>query len=89
VSTIPPTLPAVANVRARHERCCRCEQRIDYRLAYPDPDSFSVDHCPYPWSTHPWLATDPGNLKAAHLHCNRAARDEQPRPGLGEPSEEW
>lgn len=76
-------------VRARHEACCRCSQPIDYGLRYPAPESFSVDHYPHPLSTHPWLATDPGNLHAAHLVCNQAARASLPAPGLGELSEDW
>lgn len=79
------------NVKARREVCCRCGQRIDYALAYPDPNAFSVDHFPFPISTHPWLARDPGNLHAAHLRCNQAAGKSQQRPaqGLGEASEAW
>ena len=76
-------------VRARHEPCCRCHQPIDYRLLYPHPDSFSVDHYPFALSTHPWLAEDPGNLHAAHLRCNQAGGAKLPPPGLGEPSEDW
>jgi hypothetical protein len=79
----------VSNVRARHEPCCRCGQAIDYRLAYPDPNCFSVDHYPFPISTHPWRAEDPGNLHAAHLVCNQSAGRGRPLPGLGRPSESW
>jgi 5-methylcytosine-specific restriction endonuclease McrA len=78
-----------AEVRARRGRCCRCGQPIDYRLEWPDPDSFSVDHYPRPLSTHPHLAEDPGNLKPAHLRCNQAAGDRGPVPSLGQPSEDW
>jgi hypothetical protein len=60
-----------------------------YRLEWPDPDSFSVDHYPRPLSTHPHLAEDPGNLKPAHLRCNQAAGDRGPVPSLGQPSEDW
>ena len=76
-------------VRGRREPCCRCGQLIDYRLAYPHPDSFSVDHFPHPVSTHPHLAYDPGNLHAAHLVCNQAGGAKLPPPALGEPSETW
>jgi hypothetical protein len=78
-----------AEVRARREPCCRCGQRIDYRLAYPDPDSFSVDHFPRPVATHPHLAMDPGNLHAAHLVCNQAGGAKLPPPALGSSSEKW
>ncbi|MFD7157941.1 HNH endonuclease [Kribbella sp. WER1] len=82
-------LRLVAEVRARRGTCCRCGQRIDYRLAYPDPNSFSVDHFPYPLSTHPHLAEDPANLAPAHLHCNKAAGNRRPLPNLGNTSEQW
>lgn len=78
-----------AEVRARGGPCCRCSQPIDYSLAYPDPNAFSVDHYPHPFSTHPWLAEDPANLAPAHLHCNQSAGNTGVRPGLGEPSEAW
>ena len=77
------------DVRARHELCCRCGQVIDYTLTWPDPGSFSVDHYPHPLSTHPWLAEEPANLRAAHLVCNQAGGARPPRPGLGAPSEPW
>jgi len=78
-----------SQVRSRHEPCCRCHQPIDYRLAWPDPGSFSVDHYPYPLSTHPWLAWEPQNLRAAHLVCNQAGAAKAPAPALGTPSESW
>lgn len=79
----------VAEVRSRRSPCCRCGQVIDYSLTYPDVNSFSVDHYPFPWSSHPQLAEDPGNLAAAHLHCNKHAQDGPPGAGLGSPSERW
>lgn len=79
----------VRQVRARHEHCCRCQQPIDYSLTYPDPGSFSVDHYPYALSTHPWLAEEPTNLRAAHLGCNWAGYSKAPRPTLGTTSEPW
>jgi len=78
-----------AQVRARREPCCRCGQPIDYRLTYPDPASFSVDHYPHPLSTHPHLAQDPANLHAAHLLCNQSAGDSGTAPALGDTSEQW
>lgn len=76
-------------VRNRHEHCCRCQQPIDYRLRWPDPGSFSVDHYPFALSTHPHLAWDPGNLHAAHLSCNQSAAAKPPEPRLGVLSEPW
>jgi len=78
-----------AQVRAKRGPCCRCGQRIDYRLSYPDPACFSVDHYPHPLSTHPHLAEDPANLAAAHLLCNQSAGNKGELPGLGEVSESW
>jgi 5-methylcytosine-specific restriction endonuclease McrA len=79
----------VAEVKARRGPCCRCYQPIDLALPWPDPDSFSVDHFPFPLSTHPHLAWEPTNLAPAHLQCNQAAGDRRPTPGLGQPSESW
>lgn len=81
-----------AEVRARARAgtpCCRCFQPIDCTLPWPDPRSFSVDHYPFPISTHPHLAEDPGNLAPAHLDCNQSAGNKRPLPGLGKTSEEW
>lgn len=78
-----------AQVRSRRERCCRCYQVIDYRLEYPHPDSFSVDHYPHPLSTHPELAWEPTNLHAAHLVCNKSGGAGPPSMPLGPPSEKW
>jgi hypothetical protein len=78
-----------ANLRMQRRPCCRCGQPIDYRLAYPDPNSFSVDHYPHPLSTHPHLAEDPGNLDAAHLGCNWSGGAKGAKPGLGAASRAW
>ena len=78
-----------AEVKARHEHCCRCGQSIDTTLTWPDPNSFSVDHYPYPKSTHPHLAEDPSNAHAAHLRCNQSAGDRGATPTLGTTSREW
>jgi len=79
-----------ANVRSARGACCRCGQPINYTLEWPDPDSFSVDHFPFPLSTHPHLAEDPGNLAPAHLHCNQSAGNKGiTTPPLGPTSEDW
>lgn len=83
-------LKAEVRLRARGgEPCCRCSQRIDLTLPYPDPSSFSVDHYPFPLSTHPWLAEEPTNLAPAHLRCNQEAGARGITPGLGPASEAW
>lgn len=76
-------------VRARRAPCCRCGQKIDYSLKWPDLQSFSVDHYPHPLDTHPHLAEDPANLAAAHLSCNSSAGDRGAKPTVGETSERW
>jgi hypothetical protein len=78
-----------AEVRARRGRCCRCGQVIDYSLRWPDPASFSVDHYPYPLSTHPHLAEEPQNLAPAHLLCNQDAGNGQTQVTLDNVSEAW
>ena len=78
-----------AEVRMRRGLCCRCGQRIDYALEWPDPNSFSVDHYPHPLDTHPHLAEDPANLAAAHLGCNSSAGKKGAAPKLGDSSEAW
>lgn len=78
-----------AQVKARRGPCCRCGQRIDYTLAWPHPDSFSVDHYPHPRITHPQLAEDPANLAAAHLRCNQSAGDRGVKPALGTTARQW
>ena len=84
-----PWTRLVANVKMRRRPCCRCSQPIDYTLAWPHPDSFSVDHYPHPLSTHPHLAEDPGNVAAAHLRCNLGAGNREPKPDLGQVAGQW
>jgi 5-methylcytosine-specific restriction endonuclease McrA len=78
-----------ANLKMQRRHCCRCHQPIDYTLRYPDPMSFSVDHFPFPLSTHPHLAEDPSNLDAAHLVCNQAAGNHAVKPTIGTVSRAW
>jgi hypothetical protein len=77
--------------------CWRCNQLIDYRLSFPHPGSFSVDHSS-PVRTHPHLALDPNNFRPAHLRHNQEAGsaggyggtdDDISELDLGEPSERW
>lgn len=74
--------------RAKRLPCWLCGQPIDYTLYSDDPSAFSVDHV-HPWSTHPELREDPGNLRSAHLHCNKSRGNRAPNPGLGLRSREW
>lgn len=72
----------------RRPYCHLCGERIDYDLPREHPKAFSADHVK-PWSTHPELREDYGNLKPAHSDCNKA-RGNRPLPaGLGLLSREW
>lgn len=85
-----------AEVYARREPCIRCGQPVNYALPYidpttgrPDPHAKSVDHFPHPLSTHPHLAEDPANCRAAHLGCNWSAGASGEQRGVAETSEDW
>lgn len=78
-----------ANIKAQRRPCCRCGQAIDYSISWPDPASFTVDHYPFPLSTHPHLAEDPANLAPAHFRCNQEAGTKGVQPDLGDSSEAW
>lgn len=76
-------------IKARRDPCWWCGQPIDYDAAYPQPDSFTVDHVK-PLSRHPELAEDPTNLVAAHARCNNAkGASEHLHLSLGNVSEQW
>lgn len=77
-----------ADVKARRDPCWLCGQAIDYTLDALDPWAFSVDHV-RPWSTHPELREDPGNLAAAHSTCNKRRGNGAPPAGLGLLSRSW
>lgn len=78
-----------ANQRAKRRPCCICGQPIDYRLRWPDPGSFTVQHVKT-WSKNPELREDPSNLDAAHFRCNTGLGDrDQQAAALGNVSETW
>lgn len=73
--------------------CDECHQRIDYRLSWPHPLSFSLDHL-YPIIDRPDLALVVANFRATHWKCNRSKAgrrhgDNEDDLDLGEPSEAW
>jgi 5-methylcytosine-specific restriction endonuclease McrA len=72
--------------------CARCHDKIDYRLSYPHPKSFTLDHI-IPASERPDLALNPGNFRPSHKICNaeRGTRhvDDEDDLDLGELSEDW
>ena len=72
--------------------CWRCHNPIDYRLRWPHPGSFSLDHAALV-SQHPERALSPDNFQPAHLRCNQtrqgATDDDADELDIGEPSEIW
>ena len=74
--------------RAKRLPCWLCGLPIDYTLPPDDDMAFSVDHVK-PWSTHPELREDPGNLASAHARCNKQRGNKAPPPSLGLMSREW
>lgn len=78
-----------AHYRAtRPQPCLRCGQPIDYDAAPGEPNAFNLGHIK-PWSQHPELREDPGNLQQEHETCNKAAGDKTTLPGLGLTSQAW
>lgn len=76
------------NLKAqRRQPCARCGQPIDYSLPWDDPGAFSVGHIK-PWTTHPHLREDPGNLQPEHRRCNVSAQTST-APSLGVTSTDW
>jgi 5-methylcytosine-specific restriction endonuclease McrA len=75
-------------LRAARRPCWLCGQPIDYSLPRDDPQAFTVDHA-LPRSTHPHLAEEPTNLRAAHARCNKSRGTTDPKPGIGSTSRDW
>jgi hypothetical protein len=65
-----------------------CGGAIDYRLKFPHPTSWSLDHVA-PVTEKPALALNPGNFRSAHLDCNNHRQTGAPAIELGVPSEIW
>lgn len=70
------------------EPCWLCGTQIDYRLAYPHPYSWSLDHA-ITVKERPELALDALNFRASHLDCNIARGTDDPKIDIGTPSELW
>lgn len=77
-----------ANLKAGRHPCWLCGQPIDYSLPPEHPDAFSVDHAK-PLSLRPDLAEDPANLRASHSRCNKSRGNKDPKPSLGQQSQQW
>jgi uncharacterized membrane protein len=70
------------------EPCWLCHAPIDYRLVYPHPDSWSLEH-KKTVKEHPELFMDRENWAAAHLDCNTRRGTDEPHLDLGIPSRVW
>jgi hypothetical protein len=70
------------------EHCWLCGEAIDYRLKFPHPRSWSLDHA-VPVSDNPALMLNASNFRSAHLDCNNHRQTGAPPIELGEPSEIW
>jgi hypothetical protein len=70
------------------EPCWLCLGPIDYRLKFPHPRSWSLDHA-VPVKDNPALMLNASNFRSAHLDCNNHRQTDEPRIELGEPSEVW
>jgi 5-methylcytosine-specific restriction endonuclease McrA len=76
------------NLKMQRGPCWLCNQPIDYNLSAKDPMSFSIDHIK-PQSTHPELAEEPSNCRAAHRLCNVSRGNRDPKPAIGITSRNW
>jgi hypothetical protein len=72
----------------RGEPCWICGEPIDYRLKYPHPKSFSIDHM-LSARDRPDLIMVQQNWRSAHMGCNAYRGTGEPPIDLGVPSEAW
>lgn len=80
-----------AACEAEQAPCWICRQPIDYEITdATDPEVWEPDHI-HPYSTHPHLYEDPGNLRASHRGCNneRSNRHHAAVDGLGAQTRDW
>jgi hypothetical protein len=68
--------------------CWICNSAIDFKLAYPHPMSWSLDHA-ITVKERPELLCDPLNFRHSHLDCNLVRGTDEPGIDIGEPSEVW
>ena len=73
---------------SKGEHCWLCGEPVDYRLRYPHPRSWTLDHA-VPVKQDPSLMLNPSNFRSAHLECNYYRGSDEPPLDLGEPSEIW
>jgi hypothetical protein len=65
-----------------------CGQPIDYRLKFPHPRSWSLDHV-VPVKENPAMMLNASNWRSAHLDCNNHRQTDEPPIDLRIPSEVW
>lgn len=65
-----------------------CGRSIDFRLQYPHPYSWSLDHA-VTVKEAPQLIMDPNNFRSSCLDCNTERGTDDPKLDLGIPSECW
>jgi len=68
--------------------CWLCGGDIDYKLQYPHPYSWSLDHA-VTVKEHPELMLDVNNFRSSHHDCNQQRGTDDPKLDLGVPSEIW
>lgn len=70
------------------EPCWLCGTDIDYRLSYPHPHAWSLDHA-ITVKERPELAMDVQNFRASHADCNLRRGTDDPTIDIGVASEYW
>jgi hypothetical protein len=73
---------------SKGEPCWLCGKPIDYRLKWPHPRSWSLDHA-VPIADNPALMLNASNFRSSHLDCNNHRQTDAPPIDLGTPSEYW
>lgn len=68
--------------------CWLCGTDIDYRLQYPHPMSWSLDHA-VTVKERPELMMDRNNFRSSHHDCNQQRGTDDPKLDIGVPSEIW
>lgn len=68
--------------------CWLCGGAIDYRLKWPHPESWSLEHIKTVKEA-PELILDMTNWASAHLDCNQRRGTDEAFLDIGEPSEIW
>lgn len=68
--------------------CWLCGSDIMWKLKYPHPSSWSLDHA-ITVKERPDLLMDPLNFRHAHLDCNMGRGSDEPNIDIGKPTESW